>query len=120
MLDFKLDPITHDLAIEDFDFQIVNELDYVIQKLKIRLLFLYGEYFLDTTLGVKYFDLILVKNPDITVIDSVIKATILETEHVLDIIEYQSDYDAGQRTFSVDFTVNTDFGTATLSIPEVI
>ena len=115
MRDIKLttdpDPVfDHDLAIENFDFQFVDKRDRVHQHLRVRLLFLFREWFLDTTYGVKYLDLIFVKNPDKVVVDNVILATIRETPDVFDILEYDSTFKAGDRSFEVRFKVNTTFG----------
>ncbi len=115
MRDIKLtidaDPVfDHDLAIEDFDFQFVDGVERVRQHLRVRLLFLYREWFLDTSYGVKYIDLVFVKNPDKVVVDNVILATITETPDVFDILEYDSTFDPGARSFEVTFKVNTTFG----------
>lgn len=115
MRDIKLttdpDPVfDHDLAIEDFDFQFVDRRDRVHQHIRIRLLFLWQEWFLDTTYGVKYIDLIFVKNPNKVVVDNVILATITETPNVLEVLEYSSTFDPGGRSFQVTFKVNTTFG----------
>jgi hypothetical protein len=105
------DPATdHDLYFENFDWVFVEEVDRVRQNLRIRLLFLYSEWFLDTSFGVKYFDLVFVKNPDLTQVDNVIMATIADTPDVLEILEYRSEFDKGNRGLDIRFKVNTTYG----------
>jgi hypothetical protein len=65
MKDLKLDLITNDIVIENGDFAWVEGLDLVVQILMIRLKFFYGECAFDTSRGVKYFETIYVKNPNI-------------------------------------------------------
>lgn len=115
MKDLKLDVATHDLVVEDFDLGLVSEIDHVRQHIKTRLLFIYEEWFLDATQGVKYYDLVTVKNPNVPLIDSILKATIRETPDVNEILEYTSDFDASTRRFTVSFKVDTTYGPIILS-----
>jgi hypothetical protein len=52
--DFKLDS-AHDLAIEDGDFQFVADGTEVAQSWKIRLLWIQGEWYGNTAIGVPWF-----------------------------------------------------------------
>ena len=89
---------------------MLNKLERVKYNLKIKLWVFRGEWFLDTTVGLPYYENILIKNPNVPNIDSIIKVTILDTEDVNEILAYQSDYDNTLRKLTVDFTVNTTFG----------
>lgn len=115
MIDLKLDSQTHDLVVENFDLQFVTGIDHVVQNLKINLLFFQGEWFLDTLKGVPFYTDIFVKNPDLTVVDNILKATILEVDNVNELLSYDSDYDNSIRKYTVTFQVDTDFGTVTLT-----
>jgi hypothetical protein len=108
--DLLLDTTTHDLTVESFDLSLVSGIDNLVQKLKIRLLFFFGEWFLDTALGVPYYDTVLVKNPNVPQIDALLKSVILATEGVTEIISYTSDYDNGLRKLSVSFEAKTIYG----------
>lgn len=103
MLDIKLDINTHDIIIDDFDLQLCEDDLYLIQKLKIKFLFFYGEWFLDITQGIKYYEEILIKDPNISTIDNMFKLTIMEDGYFSSIIEYQSDFNLQKREFSVSF-----------------
>mgnify|MGYP000366939685 CR=1 FL=1 len=110
MRDLLLDIDTHDLKTDNYDISIVDGADSVKQHLKIRLLFFFNEWFLDGTQGIRYYDFIAVKNPDMAIIDGIIKATIAETPGVLEILEYQSEYNISLRSLTITFAVNTIYG----------
>lgn len=116
MKDLALDLDTHDLSLVNYDLGLVDGLDHVRQNLKIRLLFIFAEWFLDSTQGIRYYDLIAVKNPDMAIVDSIFKATILETLEVISLTEYTSDFDARARQFTMSFTAKTIYGDVTLTI----
>ncbi|MCK5609852.1 hypothetical protein KAR91_48720 [Candidatus Pacearchaeota archaeon] len=120
MKDLLLDTITHDLVIRDFDLVMLEDgIDRVVQDLKVRLWFFLGEWFLDISKGVPYFDDILVKNPDLNAIEAIFKEVIFNTADVLEILSFDMDYNSSARTLSVEFEVNTTFGTTgTLNIEE--
>lgn len=110
MKDLKLDVDRHDLLTEDFDLSLVDELDRVRQNLRIRLWFFFGEWFLNTTEGVRFYDFITLKNPDLGVVGDLMKAAILDTRDVNEILEYNQNFITSTRKLEVEFTVNTSFG----------
>jgi hypothetical protein len=115
MVDIKLDRDTHDLDIVENDIVLVTEEDEYYQNLKIRLQTIYGEWFLDTTEGVKYYEEIWIKNPNLNNIEALLKATILETENTVSIIKFEINLVATTRILEVDFTVQSTYGTVTFS-----
>lgn len=80
MNDIELSEITHDIVFEGADIKLLNnEAQVSKQTLKINLLFYKGEWFLDNTYGVPYFQEILGKInnttlPDTIIIDKVLKS----------------------------------------------
>ena len=108
--DIQLDDVTHDILIQDSDFQMVSEGDWLKQSVKIKLLFFLGEWFLDTTSGLDYYGLVYIKDPDINLIDNMIKVALLEYDEIIEILEYSSDYNITNRSLTVDFRVSTVFG----------
>jgi hypothetical protein len=108
--DIKLDPTTHDILIENSDFQMVSEGDWLVQSVKIKMLFFLGEWFLDTTYGLDHFGLVLIKGPDLNLIDNMIKIALLEYDEIIEILEYTSSFDKVNRKLTVDFRVSTVFG----------
>ena len=109
-IDLALDKNTHDLLFLKNDFLIVKDIDKVAQSLKQRLSFYQGEWFLDTTVGIPYFEEIFVKNPNIPDIESIYKVEIVETEDVNEILEFNSSFTNDIRTYDLTFSVNTVFG----------
>lgn len=114
LIDFKISPITHDLVFENRDLAFVTGIDYYRQKISIVLQFFFGEWYLDTTLGIKFFEVILIKSPDETLVNNLIKAAILEVDGMLQILEYDSIFNKATRTFSITGKVLTDAGAFTL------
>jgi hypothetical protein len=115
LVDLKLTKDTHDIYLSSGDLAIVDGEDELVQRVKIKLLFFFGEWFLDTSLGIKYYESILKKNPDLNLVDSIIKASILDEPEMIDFIEYSSDFDISKREFSVNFIANTTYGQITFN-----
>jgi len=110
------DPGFHDLDIANYDLQLVSGVDQVRQKIECRLQFFFGEWFLDNTQGVKLYETVFVKNPNLSLIASTFRAAILETKDVKSIIEYNQEYDPKLRKLEVSFKVNTKYGTLESSV----
>lgn len=72
-----------DLDISNATFHFVSDVDKCFQDIKVRLRTWYGEWFLDNTAGVRYKELILVKNYDIKTITDHLRTIILDTENVI-------------------------------------
>jgi uncharacterized membrane protein (Fun14 family) len=118
MKDLCLDTISHDLLISNYDLSLVTDKDYLVQKIKIRLLFIYGEWFLDIEDGLKYYEIIWVKNPNIALIESAIQATILDIEGVINITQFSTSFSNANRELTINATINTIYGT--ISLEEVL
>lgn len=97
-----------DIFLDDTgNWAFVRESAYVAQSLKTRLNFYYGEWFLDTSLGVDYFGSILVKPADIVTSEALIKDTILNTKDVTALLTYNDRFSPRSRVYGVDFSVTT-------------
>lgn len=110
MLDIKLDKTTHDLDLSQSDLSLIDEIDYIEQKSKIELLFFFAEWFLDITKGIKYWEVVFVKNPNLSLIDSLFKAAILEIPGVDTLTAYDSTFNSLLKKFTLEYTVSTDLG----------
>lgn len=110
MKDLKLDELTHDLQVTDYDLTFVNGIELVAQQLKIRLWFFHAEWYLDTSVGIRFFEDVLVKNPDLGSIENLLKETILSTPNVNSILEFTLNYDNSLRKLTVTFSVDTTYG----------
>ena len=77
------------------------------QRLKNRLQTFKGEWFLDGTIGIDYFNQIAGKNRSKAAVDAIIQAEILKEQEVLQITAYSSVVDKTTRKITIQFTVRT-------------
>lgn len=114
-MDLQLDKDSHDLVLTDYDLTLNTGLALVQQRLKQSLLFFLGEWYLDITDGVPYYQDIFIKGPDRLTVESVFKAAILETPGVQELTEFSIEYENAPRKLSVSFQVKTEFGNLSFS-----
>lgn len=120
MKDFYFDQ-DKNAVIENFGLSFTPTFEiWLSQKLRIRLSIFLGEYFLDTTLGLPYFEEILIKNPDLVLIESLIKEVISGTEGVESLDEFELELENSSRKLTVTFTVTSTQGEAVTEIVEVV
>ncbi len=105
--DILLDTETHDLVFVDGDLVLVAD---VAQAVKIRLLFVQGDWFLNRAAGLPYFEKILVKNPNIDHVAAIYRRVIVDTPGVGEITKFVFDFDAATRIFTLDWAADTDEG----------
>lgn len=86
--------------------------DSVAQRLEITLRTFLGEWFLDTEIGVPYFESIFIKQQNKSAIDIVFQEKILSDVDVEGIVEFDSQLDKN-RNYSATFKVSTVGGTTT-------
>lgn len=103
MTDIKLDLPTHDLDLTTGDLVLIFDDDEIVQKLKIRLQFFLGEWFLDQRLGIPYFRDIFIKNPDLAVIRRIFRQTVLTTPGIADLDNFELSFDGTTRKLTVSF-----------------
>ncbi|CAB3911913.1 hypothetical protein LMG3410_04878 [Achromobacter aegrifaciens] len=92
--------------------RLIGGADRVGQQVKVTLLAFLGEWFLDTTFGVPYFEEILVKNPDRSTIEAVLRARILDVPGVTRVGRLDLDVDRTARTLRVAFEAESAEGRA--------
>lgn len=111
--DLALDAKAHDIVVHDSDVIFIDNAERVAQQIKIQLLTLLGEWFLDVTHGVPYLEYILVKNPNFELIRQILKEHILKVDDVSAVNSIVLDYDARQRRLSVEYEASTEYGLVT-------
>lgn len=116
MIDLLLDEITGDLKIINFDLALIENRDQIAQNLAIRLRFILGEWFLDNTAGIPYYEDILIKNPNQYRVESVLKEEIYNTEGILEILRFETDFDSKSRKFTVRIRCDTVSGQINLEL----
>ena len=105
MSDLSLTEDLSGLLIKNGDLVLTQGADAVKQHVTQRLRMFTGEWFLNLSEGVPYFQNILVKNPNPDIVDSLIKDTILSTPGVDELLSFNLEYDAALRTLIVDFSI---------------
>ncbi len=111
-MDLQLDIDDWDLTFPagSTDLTLVSGVDAIRQHLSQRLKTFMGEWFLDTRIGVPYFQQVLVKNPDPVVLDSVFKAVIVNTPGILELTDFALQVDRSTRQLKLTFTAATTEG----------
>lgn len=119
-MDLALSDVDGDVVIDNGDLLRVENADAIEQNISQRLKIYLGEFFLDQTVGIPYFQSILVKKANLAVVDAVLKDTIINTLGVLELIEFELDYDAQLRSLLLSFQARVldgvvDFKSITLN-----
>lgn len=110
MADLLLTEDTHDLDVRAYDLGFAEGTQLVVQRIKQRLWFFLGEWFLNIREGVPYYQQILVKRPQLPTVESIFKRTILQTPGVVQLMQFSLEYENDIRRLRVDFRVNTVYG----------
>lgn len=95
---------------------ILTGIDAIKQKVKLRLRFFLGEWFLNTSEGVAWRQNILIKNPNITVVNTLIKKAILGTEGIDGLLSFELITNNSTRTLTINFKAQTNYGIATMGV----
>lgn len=99
-MDWKLDA-NGDKAVENGDFVMIDGVDEIVQFLSQSLRFIQQEWFLDETLGFPWFDDVFVKNPDLNAITAIFKTYIINIPGILELTQFDLDYDPNARTLTI-------------------
>jgi hypothetical protein len=97
-VELEIDTATGDLA---FPPRLLVGAAAIAQRLRTRLLFFKKEWFLDQRQGMPYYEQILVKNPDLTLVQSIFRRAILSTPGVLSISRFGIVHDTINRVFTL-------------------
>lgn len=116
MSDIFLDRRTHDIIVGDYDLPIVRGVDLIRQRLKQRLLTIQGEWFLNTEIGLPWFQELSQKGIEDDRVTALIMRTIAETEGVDEILEFDLGINRKDRRLRVDFRVTSPAGEIPLEI----
>jgi hypothetical protein len=114
---FKIDPLTGDIVHDGRRLQRVADLEAIAQSLRTRLATFKGEWFLDENYGVPWFQTILGTKIPQAAIREVFRKVIAETPGVAQILKLELRETSVAREFVLAFTVSTDLGELSLSVP---
>lgn len=115
-MDILLDRQTHDIMPTGYDLPLVKGVDLIRQRLKQRLLLILGEWFLDTSIGLPWFQELSQKGISQSRVRSLLIRQINETEGVSELVEFELDFNSNSRSLLVQFRVVTPFGPANMSL----
>ncbi len=104
-----------DLAVVNGDFAFAIGKDAVPQGIDCRLKTFLGEIWLDETQGVPYLEDILVKNPDVAVVQEDLREAIANTPDVTDVVSTDFELDVASRAATTSFQAVTVYSTDTLT-----
>jgi hypothetical protein len=96
-----------DLEFVNGDLALVESLDAIRQHVRQRLQLFLGEWFLDITVGVPYFQNIYVKNPNLIVVEALFRDRLVTTPGIEEVNEFNFDYDNLTRELKVEFSATT-------------
>ena len=100
---------TNDILLTNGQMSLLTAADEFAQVLRTRLQFFEGEWFLDTRLGVPYFQYILVKNPDLRIIERIFRAVIFSIPNAAQVLRLELTNNP-DRTLSVNIRVQMNSG----------
>jgi hypothetical protein len=93
-----------------YSFWFIDGADKIAQQIKINLLSFLGEWFLDTTYGVPYLEEILIKNPHMASVETILRNHISSVPDVIRIDKLGLDWNRKSRMLFVEFTCTTNLG----------
>jgi len=102
---------------EDWDIFFINGnqvfvrgIDQIVQNVRVRLQFFLTEYFLDETIGMPWFEQVLIKHFNIDQIENRVKQEILATDGILNIQKFIMNFNPAERILSIAFKAETESG----------
>ena len=121
MSDLAVDPATGDLLLIGGKAQLVTGAAAVAQAWKTHLTLFLGECFRDRSLGIDYQNLVLIKNPSVTVLRGLFAKASRETPGVKDVTDLRFAFDGLRRVLTVTASVlYSAGGEGTLTLSESI
>lgn len=102
-----------DITLENGNLAFVADAEALEQKIDCALALFQGEWFLDETVGVPYFQSILGKGRSLSVIREIFRTQLLAIRGVDEVLSLTVSQDRSARTVTVDWTVSSDLGELT-------
>lgn len=99
-----------DLALTDGRLTKLSGPYEKAQKILNRLRLFKGEWFLDTRVGVPYFSVVLIKNPDLDIVKRLFRRVVLSVPGIVEMPDIQITWDTKARTLAYTFRAIDDEG----------
>jgi hypothetical protein len=113
-VNFLLDD-TGDLAFENNNWVMADGVDEIKQICKCNLQSVAGEWFLDTTQGLPYFEEIFEKQSDVQRVNSIFINELKKVPGIISIIRFETTLDSVTRELTVNFEARTASGILTFN-----
>ena len=101
-MNFKVDDNQELVLDATGQLVLVENQEETEQFLEQKLRTFRGEWFLNVNIGIPYFDEILVKRPNPTIIEALLTDEILATPGILEILEFELDLDKATRELTLN------------------
>lgn len=108
MRDLKLEQ-EGDLMISEFDLKLTTNSEIVEQRIRQALLTFRGEWFLNTELGLPYYENILAEKNSLQAIKAIFVDAIGKVEGVKELTKFEIKYDNDSRALAINFNLIDDF-----------
>lgn len=105
-----MDLSTNDLLVTNGDLSLVTGSDAIAQDLQQTMQVWAGEWFLDTTVGIPYRQQILVKNPNMDVVQADLVNAAAAVPGIIQIISVEFTYSSTNRSLSVSIEAQASNG----------
>ena len=103
-------PNAHDLRLTNGHLTFLEGHEAIAQKVKIRLWFFRGEWYLDQRIGIPYWSRVLVKDPDLPALESMFRRAIQESPGIALVERLTLELDRAERAATLSFSATTDSG----------
>jgi hypothetical protein len=110
MRTIKLNPLTGDIDLTNGQMTLIEGSEAIRQKLRIGIRMFQGEWFLDTRLGLPYYQRILPKTANRDDIAILFKRAILSCDGVLSVSNLTFSFTAATRLLTISFVAVIDGG----------
>jgi len=92
-----------DLDLATGTVRTISGPEYTAQKIRQRFRLLLGEWFLDKTKGVPWFQSVLVKNPNLELIKSLFRDELLRVPGIVGVKQVEAQYTPADRTLALAY-----------------
>lgn len=110
---------TNDLVVKNGQLVLATDQDQIAQAVREALGTFFGEWFLDTTIGVPWLQQILVSNPNLDTIQALLLNAVFNVPGVANINQFEFGFTPGNRNLSVTIAIVTTNG-QTLNLEKTV
>ena len=111
---------TGDLDLTGHRLRLIEGEAAIEQQVRLRCRYFEGSWFLDERQGIPYFRSILIKAPDLQVVESLFRTAIRGTPGISTVNSMELTLDTPTRTLTVRFTATMDTGQVLVFSPFIV